>query len=209
MMIAAAMFAAALSVRILAPAADSFVSGSTVLRAHVEPADAAAIVSFFVDGRPVCRVARPPYECDWDAGRTIVEHRIRVVAASADSPETRTVATISTKGIAVAESVDVDLVEVTVTVTDGGSKYVMGLPQRAAGPTNILQEIPPLDPDQFPSVPIPPYQNGIIVLESLPGPYPVIYLDFQGGYTPTWGGISYERPAFTNAQIREIWKRAR
>ena len=93
--------------------------------------DAAAIVSFFVDGRPVCRVASPPYKCEWDAGRTIVEHRIRVVAASAESPETRTVATISTKGIAVTESVDVDLVEVTVTVTDGGSKYVMGLPQRA------------------------------------------------------------------------------
>jgi hypothetical protein len=83
----------------------------------------------------------------------------------------------------------------------------LGLPQRASGTTNVLQEIPPLDPDQFPSVPIPPYQNGIIVLESLPGPYPVIYLDFQGGYTPTWGGISYGRPAFTNAQIREIWKR--
>jgi Ca-activated chloride channel family protein len=131
MTIAAAMIAAALSVKILSPGADSFVSGVTMLRAEVEPVDAAAIVSFFVDGRPVCRVARPPYECEWDAGRTIAEHRIRVVAASAEAPETRTVATISTKGIAVAESVDVDLVEVTVTVTDGGSKYVMGLPQRA------------------------------------------------------------------------------
>ena len=103
MMIAAAVFAAALSVKILSPAADSFVSGVTVLRAQVEPLDAASIVSFFVDGRPVCRVARPPYECEWDAGRTIAEHRIRVVAASAEASETRTVATISTKGIAVVE----------------------------------------------------------------------------------------------------------
>jgi hypothetical protein len=67
---------------------------------------------------------------DWDAGRTIVEHRSGwwpPARSAGDTP----VATISTKGIAVAESVDIDLVEVTVTVTDGGSKYVMGLPQRA------------------------------------------------------------------------------
>jgi len=125
------MIVAALSVKILSPAADSFVSGATMLRAQVEPADAAAIVSFFVDGRPMCRLEKAPYQCEWDAGRTIVEHRIRVVAANAGAPEARSVETISTRGIAIAESVDVDLVEVTVTVTDGGAKYVTGLPQRA------------------------------------------------------------------------------
>lgn len=130
MTIAAVMIAAALSVKILSPAADSFVSGATVLRAQVEPADAPVIVSFFVDGRQVCSVAKVPYECDWYAGRAIVEHRIRVVAASADGTEARAVATIGTKGLGYVESVDVDLVEVTVTVTDG-SKYVMGLPQKA------------------------------------------------------------------------------
>jgi len=46
---------AALSVRILSPGADSYVSGSTMLRAQVEPLDVAAVVSFFVDGRQVCR----------------------------------------------------------------------------------------------------------------------------------------------------------
>ena len=130
-MIAAVMIAAALSVRILSPAADSYVSGSTVLRAQVDPADATVVVSFFVDGRQVCTLAKVPYECEWYAGRAIVEHRIRVVAAGADGTEARAVATIGTKGIGYAESVDVDLVEVTVTVTDGGDKYVTGLPQQA------------------------------------------------------------------------------
>jgi Ca-activated chloride channel homolog len=130
-MIATMMIAAALSVRILSPTADSYMSGSTVLRAQVEPADATVVVSFFVDGRQVCTVARAPYECEWDAGRAIVEHRVRVVAAGADGTEARAVATISTKGVGFVESVDVDLVEVTVTVTDGGSKYVTGLPQKA------------------------------------------------------------------------------
>src|SRR6266516_1570714 len=121
-MITTVLIAAALSVRILSPTAESYVSGSTVLRAQVEPADTAVIVSFFVDGRQVCTVARAPYECDWDAGRAIAEHRIRVVAAGAGGTEARAVTTISTKGIGFVESVDVDLVEVTVTVTDGGSK---------------------------------------------------------------------------------------
>jgi hypothetical protein len=59
-MIATVMIAAALSVRILSPAADGYVSGSTMLRAQVEPVDAAVIVSFFVDGRQVCSMAKAP-----------------------------------------------------------------------------------------------------------------------------------------------------
>lgn len=73
--------------------------------------------------------------------------------------------------------------------------------------TNTTEEIPPLRPDAFPTVPIPPYQSNRIVLESLPGATAVIYLDFQGGYTPTWGGIAYERPNVSNSQIRDVWKR--
>jgi Ca-activated chloride channel family protein len=130
-MITTMMLAAALSVRIVSPTADSYVSGSTMVRAQVEPVGAVVLVSFFVDGRHACTVERAPYECEWDAGRAIVAHRIRVVAASADGTEARAVATIGTKGIAFAESIDVELVEVTVSVTDGGSKYVTGLPQNA------------------------------------------------------------------------------
>src|SRR5262249_5091868 len=35
----------------------------------------------------------------------------------------------------------------------------------------------------------------------------VIYLDFQGGYTPSWGGIAYEKPAMDKDQIREVFCR--
>lgn len=78
-----------------------------------------------------------------------------------------------------------------------------------AAETNTLDPaaIPPLRPGDFPSLPIPDYQKGILVLESLHGAAAVVYLDFQGGYTPTWGGIKYERPSLSNAQIRDVWTR--
>src|SRR5437868_1090266 len=101
--------AAALSVAILSPAPDIYVSGLTTLRARVEPADAAVVVSFFVDGRQMCTVAKPPYECERDAGRKIVEHRIRVAAADVTGTEPRTIEPIVTKGVGFAESVDVEL----------------------------------------------------------------------------------------------------
>ena len=81
------------------------------------------------------------------------------------------------------------------------------MPSPSAGDTNQVEEIPPLKPSDFPTVPIPIYQNGVIVLESLPGSIPVIYLDFQGGYTPTWGGITYDRPSVSNTQIKDVWVR--
>ena len=73
--------------------------------------------------------------------------------------------------------------------------------------TNLTEKIPPLKPGDFPTNPIPAYQNGIIALESLPGSLTVIYIDYQGGYTPTWGGITYVRPNEDNNTIRDVWKR--
>lgn len=72
--------------------------------------------------------------------------------------------------------------------------------------TNAVEEIPPLRPDQVPDY-FPAYNEGIISLQSLPGATGVIYLDYRGGYTPTWGGITYEKPVVTSAQIRDVWKR--
>src|SRR5579862_276776 len=80
-------------------------------------------------------------------------------------------------------------------------------PVPPAHPSVPTAEIPPLNPGQYPDLPIPGYQNGIIVLESLHGAVPVIYLDFQGGYTASWGGVSYDRPNVSNAQIRDVWQR--
>jgi len=73
--------------------------------------------------------------------------------------------------------------------------------------TNAIANIPPLNPSTYPSnLPIPSYQNGIVSLQSRPGAPAVIYLDFQGGYTPTWGGITYQKPNVSNSDIYYVWK---
>ena len=88
-----------------------------------------------------------------------------------------------------------------------GSVVCLELPQPNHTPAIKVEEIPPLNPEEFPTLPIPDYQNGIVPLQSQAGSIPVIYLDFQGGYTATWGGIAYDRPLFDNTQIREVWER--
>jgi len=109
------------------PSNGAYVSGPTTLQAMVEPADGVGAVVFFVDGRQQCVVPAPPFDCEWDAGRSVSEHQIRVVAARVEGG--RVVSTIRTKGIDYAENVDVDVVQVTVTVTDAHGKFVPGLPQ--------------------------------------------------------------------------------
>lgn len=68
------------------------------------------------------------------------------------------------------------------------------------------EEIAPLRPDQVPDY-TPSYNAGIVSLQSYPGAAGVMLLDFAGGYTPTWGGITYDRPPVGNATIKDIWKR--
>ena len=118
------------SVRIASPAEDAYVTGVMRLLALVEPAPAArqvTEVAFFADGRQVCTVARPPFECEWDAGEGVTEHQIRAVATLRNGE--RLVHTTRTRGIAVAERVDVDVVQVTAVVTDGDGRFVRGLQQ--------------------------------------------------------------------------------
>ncbi len=124
--VASAQAPAAAALRIVSPAADTFVNGPTLLSARVEPADAAAPVVFFVDGRLVCTVAQPPFECEWDAGAGVAEHQIRVVANLARGG--RIVQTVRTKALGYTENVDVNVVQVTVTVSDGRGRFVRGLP---------------------------------------------------------------------------------
>ena len=66
--------------------------------------------------------------------------------------------------------------------------------------------IPPLNPSDVPEY-VPGYNDGIVSLQSYPGSRAVILLDFFGGYTPTWGGVTYPKPNVSNAQIRDLWKR--
>jgi Ca-activated chloride channel family protein len=116
-------------VRILSPADGAFVVGPTRLRAEVEPVDATSSVIFFVDGLKVCTVATPPFECEWDAGSVITQHLVRLVVNLAAGG--RVVRTARTAAAEFAETVDVDVVKVTVTVTDERGRYVNGLPRSA------------------------------------------------------------------------------
>ena len=67
-------------------------------------------------------------------------------------------------------------------------------------------EIPPLDPQDVPDL-VPGYNDGIISLQSLKGATAVLYIDYRGGSTTTWGGITYTKPSASNAQIKDVWKR--
>src|SRR3954469_2558180 len=114
---------------ILSPAADAYLSGSTMLRAGLTPAAAASRVLFYVDGRQVCQSSAEPFECSWEAGTTIVAHQIRVVAELTAGG--RVVRTVRTKALGYAEKVDVDVVQVIATVTDHTGHFVSGLPRTA------------------------------------------------------------------------------
>src|SRR5262249_14511231 len=111
------------------PGEDSYVSGPTLLRARVDPSGVASAVAFFVDGRQICVVPGEPYECEWDAGPSVAAHQVRAVATLAAGG--RGVQTARTKGLGYTERVNVDIVQVTVTVTDGHGRFVRGIPQSA------------------------------------------------------------------------------
>ena len=73
--------------------------------------------------------------------------------------------------------------------------------------TNDPAEMPPLRPDNE-AIYAPSYNSNIVSLQSYPGSSAVLLLDFFGGYTPTWGGIAYSKPAnVNNTTIKDLWKR--
>ena len=116
-------------ITILSPGEDAYVAGSTLLRASVTPSETVTGVTFFVDGRQACALNSPPFECEWDAGAAITAHQVRVVATIEGG--TRIVQTVRTKSVGYTERVDVDVVQVTVTVADGHGKFVRNVPQAA------------------------------------------------------------------------------
>jgi Ca-activated chloride channel family protein len=84
---------------------------------------------FYADGRLVCTITDPTKpECPWDAGPTIREHVIRLVAERSSGP--RLVTSIKTKGLDLAEAVTVEIVQVTAVVSDRG-RFIKGLSQSA------------------------------------------------------------------------------
>jgi Ca-activated chloride channel family protein len=117
------------TVHILTPAVGTYVSGSVMVTAAVENAEAPVErMTFFADGRQVCVVENPPFQCEWNAGGQLHEHVFRVVASLRGGQ--RLAGSVRSKGSEYVEAVDVDMVHVTVTVADG-NRFVRGLPREA------------------------------------------------------------------------------
>ncbi len=114
---------------ISAPSASAYVSGVTPLKAAIDPSVAVQNVTFFVDGRQFCSVNEPPFECEWDAGSVISAHLIRLVVQPVNGD--RIVRTLRTKGIGYADRVNVEAIQVTVTVADDAGRFVSALPRTA------------------------------------------------------------------------------
>jgi VWFA-related protein len=108
---------------ILSPGGEDYVSGAVTISATVQGGTTSAMV-FYVDGRVACRMGQPPWQCRFDAGETVKEHHIRVVAELTDGR--RVAASRRTKAIDYAEVADVDAVIVPVTVQRDGH-FVRGL----------------------------------------------------------------------------------
>jgi VWFA-related protein len=138
------------SVEIRSPDEESYVTGSIVFRANIDPQDAVTSVNFFVDGREVCSAEGPPFECEWNAGRDVIERQVRLVANLVGGG--RIVRALRTKGIEFTEKVDVDVVQVTVTVTDDRGEFVSGLPR---GAFHVLEDGKPQTITYFASEDVP------------------------------------------------------
>lgn len=112
------------------PRDEGYAGGETTIRIRIEPADAPVrSVSLFADGSLVCTLERPPFACRWNAGRAITEHVLRATVTLADGR--RVARSIRTKGVEYTETVDVDVVQITATVTSGRNRFVRGLDKGA------------------------------------------------------------------------------
>jgi Ca-activated chloride channel homolog len=110
---------------IVSPPDGSYITGPVVLQARIAKGPAPRQMTFFADGRSICTLVAPPFECAWDAGATIKEHVIRVTATLASGQ--RLVVTSRTKSAGYTETVDVEVVQVTTTVTNANGLFVQGL----------------------------------------------------------------------------------
>jgi VWFA-related protein len=112
------------AIRIVSPAADAVVSGTTRLEVTVTPPSDVQSVTFFVNGRMVCTADKPPFGCSWDTGPVVRGHHVRVVATLTDGR--RLVDNVRTKDLGYTEKVRAEAVLVPTIVTDGG-QFVRGL----------------------------------------------------------------------------------
>jgi Ca-activated chloride channel homolog len=108
------------------PLNDTYASGPMSVSVRIVPASTVVrTVSLFADGKLLCTLEHPPYQCPWDAGIRLKEHLIRATATLGDGRQIRS--SIRTKAEEFAESVDVDVVQITATVTGSHGRFVRGL----------------------------------------------------------------------------------
>jgi Ca-activated chloride channel homolog len=117
------------AVAISSPTSESYVSGVTLVSAALDASVPVENVTFFVDGRQLCAVDAAPFECQWDAGSTISAHLVRMVVTTRAGD--RIVRTLRTKGLGYADKVNVEAIQVTVTVTDEQGRFIGRIPQPA------------------------------------------------------------------------------
>jgi len=114
---------------ITSPKAGEYLNGPTRLAADVSPSTDVASANFFIDGREVCVLTAAPYTCNWDAGRTVREHQVRLTVTLKDGRRLPA-SILRTAGLEYVDTSEVEGVQVTVTVTNDG-KFVQGLPRSA------------------------------------------------------------------------------
>lgn len=125
---------ASVEVVITHPAPGEVVFGEVTIAAEVRASEAVAKVSFFVDGRPVRELTKPPYEVATDVGADNVEHRLRVTARTVSGASAEAV--LTTPKIVVDEEVTYELQQLYVSVAAGG-KPVLDLDK---GDFEVLDE---------------------------------------------------------------------
>lgn len=114
---------------ITSPKEDDVVSGTIAIQAELPRGAELKEAIVFADGREVCRTAAAPIDCRWNAGESLRQRHIRIVATLADGR--RLTANRFTKKLAVDEASEVDVVLVTVSVTDEDGRFVRGLNRRS------------------------------------------------------------------------------
>ena len=171
-----------------APTESTYLAGEVLLVAAIEPASATGDVvdvTFFADSAKVCAVTTPPFECQWDAGARIRAHQIRVVATLKNGG--RLVQTITTRDLEkYVETVDVNVVPVTVVVTDERGRFVEGLTQKdfEIKEDGVLQKISSFWDRHSPLELVTAIDVSSSVTEALPG-MRAAAIRFLGGLEPT------------------------
>jgi VWFA-related protein len=117
------------AVHIVSPEPNSFAAGVIDLKAAVDDGTTVSGVAFYVDGRQICNLTNAPFTCEWDAGSEVVPHQIRAVFSLPEGG--RLARTVRTKGLDFVDKVNVEIVQVTVTVTDDSGHFIPNIPREA------------------------------------------------------------------------------